>query len=364
MRAGLGGALAATVLLGCAVDASLEGKRCPCAEGWKCDRARDVCERNTCDPQVRVSSLQPSWATAHSIRWQWEASGAANDFVRYELWLAENEADLLARSGTARLIDGTQNPDIADWIMPLSGDPVTSAITRGLQTSVPEAPAEYWAQLSAIDVEDCASESNLAVRRTIREGSNRIELFGNALLPGGDLQPADALQAGSARGVGELVYQAQLDTNFQGCFENEDTKAHCGQPLKASGFQVVVSKDPDDSSLVRMSEGTFSDAYLEMRVRVAGQTPAVFAGQWLTVGTCENGDYQHFQLTGFVIPNGDTWVALEVPLANLIGENSAAALTYDDLDAEAGRGPVCGFAVAGQWHRESVVRIDDVAIRF
>jgi hypothetical protein len=360
-RASLARALAATLLLGCAVDASLEGKRCPCAEGWECDPARNMCRRKTCDPKLRVSSLEPSWATAHSIRWQWEASGVKEDFLRYELWLAENEADLLARSGTARLIDGAQNPDIAFWDMWLTGDPVTSAITRGLEASTSVVAREYWAQVVAIDVALCASESNLAAQRTVPEAVNHIDLFENTLLPGTVLEPP-ALKLQSE----ELVYRACED-HGEGepdrCGDTEtDTSAISGQPLKVSGFSLGVAEDVPGQA--RITNGTFADAYLAARVRLAGDIPAVFAGLWLTVGTCIDGDFQHYKLNGFVMPNGDTWVDLELPLSALEGETSGAPLTYVELEGTTGAGPVCGFAVEGQWHESAVVRIDDVVLRF
>jgi hypothetical protein len=365
-RTRLGGTLVATLLLGCAVDASLEGKRCPCADGWDCDLARNVCERKTCDPKVRVASLEPSWATAHSIHWQWQASGAEEDFLRYELWLAESRADLVARSGTARRIDEAQNPEVGHWNMPGTGDRVTSAITRGLTAAGAGgagASPEYWAQVVVVDVAGCVSESNVIAGRTDPEPVDTIELFKDTLLPGSVLLPA-VLAEHETRAGRELQYPAFDDNDEEDGCKPEAGKATCGQPLKVSGFVVDVDDDDPASGLARISNGTFPDAYLSARVRIAAPIPAVFAGLWLTVGTCTESDYQHYKLTGFVIPDGDTWVDLEVPLAALRGEHSKAQLEFDDLDRQAGGSPVCGFAVEGQWHKESLVRIDDVALRF
>ena len=105
----------------CTVEApDLAGKGCPCAPGWSCDPATNVCVQasggvggvgsgaagsaggslggggggGASDGAIVPSNLRIAWTTPESIRWAWDAVGPEDAFLRYELVTALVEADL------------------------------------------------------------------------------------------------------------------------------------------------------------------------------------------------------------------------------------------------------------------------------
>jgi hypothetical protein len=343
---------------GCAIDASLEGKRCPCAEGWSCDAHRGECVRNTCEPTVQVNALSPSWATAHDVRWTWAPSGPAGRFARYELWVARTEEDLASRSGTALMFGSASNPELGTYVLPVAGDILTSTVTRGLA-----AGAAHYAQLVVVDVDQCSHASAVVVRTTMQEPQNAITLFDDALPPGAETAPSPPALEVSSNGGSHLEYVALEDEDCVPAEADlEDVKATCGQPLRVRGFSEDVSFDPDQTTLTRLSPGMFGDAYLEMRVHIEGPVPSWFTTVWLANAVCLPFETAIFRSEAFTLPNLPEGVTIEVPLAVL--DRDGGLLTYGALDTQAGGTQLCGFGVAGTWHKTGIVRLDDVMIRF
>jgi hypothetical protein len=346
---------------GCLIDASIEGKSCPCADGWVCDALTETCVRSACAPSLRVTALAPAWSTAHDVRWTWEPSGPGEAFLRYELWMAETKEDLAARSGSARSFGPPQTPELGTYAVPVAGDPVTSTVVRGL-----EAATTYYTQLYVVDVAECAFASEVVARATGPEPQNAITLFGDAILPGAETAPPAPVLQLVPDGGGALLEYAALDDPE--CnppdVPIEDVRATCGQPLRVRGFSLDVSEDPDSPTLVRLSNGHFADAYLEVRVQLNSPIPSWFSTVWLANDSCLPFEPPEsiFRFDGFTMPNTPEGVTLEIPLGVLEGE--AGLLSYADLDMQGSGAPLCGFAVGGLWHKTGVARVDDVKIRF
>ena len=358
-----GGSVATAVmavwLAACTIDVSLEGKQCPCLEGWDC--VNDECVRSVCEPTITVSALSPTWATAHDVHWTWEPNGAADRFLRYELWIAQTEQDLASRSGTARMFGAADNPELGTYVVPVAGDVVMATITRGLESGTP-----HYAQLVVLDVDQCPHATDVVARTTAPEPQNSITLFADALPAGAEMAPEPPALQLTTDGDVHLEYHALEDEDCVPADANlEDVKATCGQPLRVRGFSADVAHDPGNPTLVRLTNGLFVDAYLEMRVQIEAPIPSYYSTVWLANGaTCLPFEVETsiFRYEGFTLPNGPAGVTVEVPLSALAFESTP--LTYSALDPQAGGTPLCGFAVNGTWHKTGIVRVDDVKLRF
>jgi len=350
----------------CVIDASIDGKGCPCADGYICNAA-DMCVRKTCDPGVVASSFAPAWATSHSIGWTWKPGASEDLFVRYEVWVAETKEDLAARTGTARRFGKEENPELGGYRLRVATDLVSSTITRGL-----EGGTTYFAQLIAVDVRDCEFASERVQRSTPPEPQSSIDLFKDGLPAGAETGPAPpAYQvADDPAGGMHLVFDVYADDE---CVPDEmdfnDVKATCGQPLRVRGFSADVSHDPSNPAKEALEPGTFVDAYLAMEVDIDAVVPSYFSWLWLANGAsclpAENPDHIFRYDGAFTIPNGKP-TTIELPLSVLenVEPGSARPFSYDEIDAQGSGSALCSFALGGSWHKLGVVHVDDVAIWF
>src|SRR5262245_14969778 len=74
----------ASALGGCVLaEIDYRDKRCPCPTGWSCDPATDRCFETNLqgDGAVKVGNLLAAWATPNTIRWEWQASGIADQLL-------------------------------------------------------------------------------------------------------------------------------------------------------------------------------------------------------------------------------------------------------------------------------------------
>jgi hypothetical protein len=341
--------------LGCIPDVSLEGKRCPCAEGYVCDALRDTCARSACTPALTIADFTASWATAHTIRWQWQPSGPSASFLRYELVVAESEADLASRQGSARVIGPEENEELGYHQFPVVGGVVTVTEARDL---VPD--TIHYAQLYVVDVNQCGAASAVVARSTTPEPLGRIVLFDDEIPAGGYLVPgAPAFALVADAGGAHLAYDAAIDAEcVPSTADPEDVRATCGQPLRVQEFAIEVARDPAQPQLNRLTDQTFGSAYLELALAFESPIPAYYAVPWLALGACaEDAIYRFEALT---VPLGEH--ALEVPLAAMT--SASGPLDYPAIDTQTDGTPVCGIAISAQWHKTSTLRIDSVAIRY
>ena len=166
-------------LPGCVVEpVDLSGKGCPCAPGFRCDEGADRCVRDgaECDALVTVEGFRAAWATANVIRWEWEPAGDREDFVRYEIEIAERVEDL----GTerARVVDADENPELGSFVLPRTGG-ADDVVTHSA-TFAHAAEATHVAQLLVTDRAFCTFRSAMAGISTTLDPPEEIVLFRDA----------------------------------------------------------------------------------------------------------------------------------------------------------------------------------------
>lgn len=342
--------LALVLLSGCAIDASIEGKSCPCAEGYECDVLRNTCARSLCQPALGLADFAPLWATPHDIRWGWQTTGPEARFLRYELRLAESKEQLA--SGDAMVFDASQNPELGLYRLPGSTDAVTATTTRGL-----EAAKTYYAQFLVVDIDECAFASDPLARTTAPEPTGTVPVFRDDLPEGHLLLPPVAMLTTDADGA-HIHYDAGTDPE---CFppgeDLELIKDTCGQPLRPMYLGVDVAHDPNPQ-VSRLSEGTFEGAYVEVHLSNASPIPSWYTNFWLWLENCT----VEYHYDTFTLPASADYVRFEVPLTALIG--GAGPMSYATVDTQASGTQVCGLGLGPTWHETSVGRLDNVLIRF
>jgi hypothetical protein len=357
-------ALAAQVTASCIFDPILEGLPCPCQEGWHCDPFSETCVADTCEPRVFVKDLAASWAAPHSIYWTWSLEGAASDFLKYELVLAENEEDLKTRTGTAKVYDASNNPELGVYEIPYSDAVVDSTVTREL------APlTSYLALLYVTDVNRCESSTMIFEKKTAPATLSEIVVVGEGPEPPGSRARPDP--GASFEPVGDsfrIHYDGEVDT---GCLEppaGQESRPTCGQPVGIDGLSLdVTSANPG------INAAGFNDAYLEVEVEVVDSpTPLWFGWIRFLTNSCGEQDRYSFASPEMVVPNiNGKRTLLEAPFNQLsnyreVGEDEGVSTPFEfsTIAPASGGTPICGINVGGQKHKDGDLVIHKARIVF
>jgi hypothetical protein len=336
---------------GCMIDASIEGKRCPCAPEYACDPVTDTCVRELCSPVVTVSDFRAEWATENTIAFHWTPEGTEQDLLQYELVVAETEDDILTREGTARVLDPATDSDLAFFARPGSTQIVDRAYARDLA-----AGTTYLARLLATDVHRCTAPSTVVAKRTADAALSEVVLFHDTLPPGAALAPQVGLVAVSGR----LQYTPADDPE---CVPDPGGDPLCGQPVRLQELALDVSEDPaNPEGPARIGASTFGLAFLEARVANHGDLDSHFSELWLWLNGCES-FADLYEMPNFTLPADETYRTLQVPLSYLFNE-TGRELTYADLDTSQSGASVCGFGLGAQWNKTGMVWVDEIRIRF
>lgn len=338
--------LAATALAGCSVDADLSKKRCPCAAGYSCDPVQNVCVPGpSCDPKVRVNDFQAAWSTTNTIRWRWEPDGEADDFVRYEMVVAQSLEDLLSRSGSARVFGPDLNPELGSLLLPRTDG--TEDYVRGTGTDELEPNTSYVGQLLVVDTELCAFSTDIVGKGTTPELPAEVLIFRDDPPPGyaapDSFGPVDDSQ-GSGR---HLEFRPGEDPE---CVASGD--ATCGQPLRYQDMNL---------DLGRISAGQFDTAFLEFLIASDASIPSYYSLTWLWFDDCNQAQFRYVP---YAIRSTDEYQRIQIPLAVFPQDGSDRLLTHADLETDAQGTPLCGFAIGGAWQLGATIRIDELRIRF
>jgi hypothetical protein len=346
LKAALGALVLATAAgLGvgaCVVDVSLDGTTCPCAEGYMCDPRDDTCIEEECRVSARL--LESQWETPHTIMFAWTPLGAGDEVVQVELVVAESEEDVETRTGSARVVSDSENPDLSSF----ETSEVVLSLVSGLSPDT-----IYYAQLVSLDSDQCQSRSNVIAIRTAKLSvDDPIELFGPSRRdsPPGLPVPGTRLVDGG----GADYYAEYIPKDNPECV-GEGLKAECGQPFKLN-FPEAITVATEEAGLNLVHEETFGGAYLEIVVTYESTIPARWALVWLM----REGDVvegQEYELGGWAIPNGPEPRTFEIPLRMLASE-AEGPLDFDQLLAS----PFNQFALGAQWLEDASVRIHAVRI--
>ena len=315
-------ALLALVALGCAVEpVDLSEKRCPCAEPFVCDMARDRCVSARLDCDARAEGFRAVWSTANVIRWEWAPRGERSSFVRYELEVAERPEDL--GTSAARIIGPDENPELGGYVLPRTGgadDVVTSTMSYDHDSET-----TYVARLLVTDTTFCTFRSEMAAISTTLDPPEELVLYGGPRPdPGfpvpGDLEIVDD-------GAGGMATQ-HVPSRDPECLDSGE--GVCSQNIRWSGLDV---------SAADISEGEHGNvAMLEVELTNDTDTASFFSRVWIQIGGFH-------RLEPFTIPSARR--VYQVPLRVLVGDDGATTLTHATLQAAA----VEEVNVGGQWSR-------------
>lgn len=334
----LAGVAAMAAIATCAIEVPLEGKACPCVEGYLCDEVENECLAESC--AVSASRISVRWQTPHSLAFDIRGVGEAARFLRYELVVAESKRDVESRAGTARVITSAEHVELDAF----SGGGAL-VVVDGLA-----ADTTYFAELVAVDSDECASRSSVLAAETSAEPANDPIVIYDAA----DQTTWPALQPGAAglmSGVVEYVL-AEDECCIDVCGDEPDVGARsfCGQPLKLDRT-VLLGATSGQANLVRAD--TFEDAYLEIELLYDSPFAAVYGTVWLSP---QDGPAE-FRFDGLTFAPTTGFATIEVPLRFLA--QSGVALEHAVLAS----GPIDQFAIGGQWHRDATLRLRAVRVR-
>ena len=349
---------------GCVIEVEIEGKRCPCVEGFVCDEGLDRCVRQTCTPKVTVTDFAAAWATSNTIRWTWTPVGDEGDLLRYELHVAETREQLGTEA--ARVYTAEDNPELGAFSIPVVGTIVTSTRSDELEPAT-----DYVAQLRVIDDELCEYGSAVAAETTVPTLPSRLTLFRDELPPGefdgglAELAPEHIQLTEDDDGSGgfHLAYApADDDMCNPDVPEAVDLRGTCGQPLRLRRMNRSLVPDPMQPAAGGLRDGNMGTAFLELQVANDSPVPSYNSVLWLRFGDCFDETYR-FLFDGFTFRSQSEYVTLQVPLSALVSADGP--LTFPVLDTNAGGETLCSVAIGSAWHRdESRVRIDNIVIRY
>lgn len=335
------------LLGGCSVDVDLSAKSCPCAPGYTCDPVLNRCVSGpSCEPKIRVTGFAAAWSTSNTIHWTWEPQGESDDFLRYDLVVAETAEDLASRSGTARVFGPDVNPELGGYLLPRTGG--TDDVVRGTLTDDLLPDTDYVGQLLAVDNELCAFTTDIVGKSTILELPDEVVIFRDDPPPGYAV-PSGFGPVDDATGGGRhLEFRPGEDPE---CVSSG--LVTCGQPLRYQDMDI---------DLGRISAGQFETAFFEFLVASNASIPSYYSLVWLWFDACA--DPARFRFQPYTIRSNDAYQRVQIPLRAFPNEGDGSALSHAVLDTEATGTPLCGFGIAGAWQLEATIRIDDIRVRF
>lgn len=341
----------ALLVSGCVADLDLSDKPCPCAQGYVCVDDRCVpgapgVDGGVTAGRIGVVDFHSDWQTPNSLHWRWTLEGDPSDFGELLLVIAESEEDVVARSGTARIVDRTERASLGVYYRQRTDgerDVVSSVFTDE------HTPAtRYYAQIVAIDNRGRESRSNVAPADTQGRPLEGVLLFSDERPPGYPLP--DGSVAPPLRHVSEAPYgdtthhlsyeQTYCPNETAICFENLRWQKLAAGPLSMNG-------------------GSFALAYLEMALAIESTEPAFWSelGIGLDVPDGDTG-HEIWVFKPFVPRYDEGYHIVQIPLRVL--EGSGDTLTH----ARATATTVESFRFGSMFPVGSRVRIDEVWIRW
>ncbi|MBV1857786.1 MAG: hypothetical protein KUG77_05185 [Nannocystaceae bacterium] len=373
---------------GCAVPSlDLDGRPCPCVDGWQCDAGTQTCTReanqssgiaesSTSAPGTSngtsttattavdaesstgtpaehafdVLAFSADWSASESIHWTWELQGAEEDFRAFELWIATS-ADAL-EEGDVVVVDREANPELGRFsLLNTDGvDYVLGTISHDLQPGV-----EYYGQLHVLDTSGGRSISpNFAVRSTTAEPTSNLVLFAdeNLFPPGYPLPECmDRTETAPSQGSHhfELLVACTVETDPES--EEEVFVPTCEKPLKpaAECFENLRLQGMELPA-ANIGGGDFAEAFVELDIAIEPPSDNPAHGWWSDISIQTSDGWPG--LRGITVRADGGYRRYQIPLSQM------------GLTAEAFDGVVRGIRLGSTWHDGVVVRLDEVRLRW
>lgn len=317
------------------MEANLDGKRCPCIDGYVCKKTTNTCVAR--DPGlIQTFDFQAAWATANQVMWKWSVQGKAEDLVRYEILIAKSKSELDAGQGVR--FGPEQNPELGRFTLPHTeaANDVVSTLTDGLEPST-----SYVARLFAVDRTGYAAPSDAAFVTTGIAATVDVPLFT-------DTQPIwvgpNCVQTTSEAPLGDAGQHLQYEVSCAAGGVNQ-----CDASVAPSCWSAPVFGFTAD--FTGLDEGNFVYAFVEFALAIESPNGIYWGGvsfgddteagySMQPVSFRANGEYRVYQLklSEFAKPT-DALSLADVP--NL-----------------------SSFGVGGELPAGSVQRLDNVRIRW
>lgn len=283
---------------------------------------------------VLVANLRASWATPNSIRWDWDAEGEADELLAFELVVGPSEADVLDRSEATRTWSEADNPELGRFLLPRTGgeDPVVFTVSDEL-----EPDTIHYAQLFATDTAGNRTASNVAAGRTTPSPIGEIVIMADDDTPGLSIPPEFALvQEGAFAGTSAYRWAAMCGDAPE-CWEN----------LRRQEFTIDLSA---------VTEGTYATtAFFEVALAVENGSTSWWCDLWLWYDPTTSDRIAHYD--GWTARADGSYRVLQVPLRAF--EIGTEPVTHAEL-----ANGLFGFNVGCSWHDGSIVRVDELRIRW
>jgi hypothetical protein len=345
-------------------DLELAGKACPCAEGWQCDAASNVCVPMAVSGQggggsgsggapsgggglggdggsgtpgpgaIQVTDLHVVWTTPNWIRWEWASEGTPDELLRYELVTGTSAEDVESRTGSAIVWTAEQNPELGRFFLPATGgeDQVIATMTDEHLPST-----EYYGALTAVDTANRRSTSNVAAGRTSDPPGHELVIFSDEATPGYSIPDTFVLSDRDPY-AGTHHYDYQLES--------------CAEPTEPMCFEIL-RRQGLGTDLTGITQGAFSTtAYVELALASGGPTPSYWSQLRIQVGT--DGDADSYLLGAWTIRADGDYRLYQFPL-RAIGWDGP--MPYEAL----ARG-LHELGVGGNWTAGVPTMVDEIRI--
>jgi len=333
-------------------DLDYTGKPCPCPSGWTCGGPDCSCvpdDESQC--AVCARNFRAGWRTPNAVRWDWEPDPGANpqELAEYRLIVGPSEAAVEAVDASTMTFTQAENPELAAFNLRRTGedgDPVRYTVTDGFE------PAQTPnGRLVAVDTAGCEWMSPVVQAASSLVPVGRVDLFDNdGLVDGASSFPPDFVVEPECGSDGT---DPCLSCSGDACrSDTENLKINRHFTAGELRTEMVVGTGALD-------EGTFGEAFLEMKVEMDATEPAYWSEFWVrTHDGSEDG--RIFRVAPMTIVNNGVYRTYQIPLRALSeGETAlSAGLLLEEAD---------GFDqvnVGGPWTGSEFVHVDDVAIRW
>jgi hypothetical protein len=313
----------------------LEGRGCPCIDGYECVNERCVPSDGTSsDCLIGVGSFKASWSTPHSIRWEWEPVGKELDFQEYRIVTGKTPDDAQNATGSARIWTSADNPELGVFTLRRTAveDLVRHTITDELDPDT-----LYHAELRVVDSAGCVARSPNVAGKATTDATPKMSVMSDPPVGGwGDLAPTST---GCFQGSGCWSATAVCPPGEASCFTNYE-------------------RGQIDLDLGSMTAGTFATSYIELAFRRDSSTQ----GWWGVFSLLLGGDGSvAWTIEPMIFRAGD-YYKIELPLAAFVRIGTRATPTPEALTVAATGGTLSGISIGVELDNGTHAFVDEVSV--
>lgn len=281
-----------------------------------------------CPAALHAAGLSADWTTPNTIRWSWDYAGTDEPLETFVLVVGTSETMVRERRTEAIYF----GPEQARELSKVTGEHRREwSVAYGL-----EPDTEYFAQLVAVQPNDCTSGSNVASATTSLP-ENEFVIFSEDATEGYSIPDGVNLS-------NRVPYQGDFHYEWEASCDGEE-----------SCYEIVRRQDLGLKADI--PEAAFGGALLEFAVLNEGSAVGQFEQvrfQFRVGGESALWSRNDFVTTA---PSNDYRI-VQVPLNQFF--SGGAPMTWDDLTA----GEIYEFGIGNTWSAGTMVSFDEVRIRY